>query len=204
MTQSQQKSDAPRQDPNSLHPCRWSEQDLQAKCRWTFSRASGPGGQNRNKVETCASVEFLPTKDIARASEARTQGENRKVALHRLRCKLAVDFRPQGKSEKCPPEQSKQSGTHDVIPNGMDQNAPAVWKQYCRNGRLQISENNWDWPCLLSILLDTLAHQDWDVPAASIILEVSSSQLIKLLKKEPLALIRLNEERATRGRHELR
>lgn len=196
--------DEPRKDLNCLHPCRWNEADLQAKCRWTFSRASGPGGQNRNKVETCASVEFLPTKDSARASEARTQGENRKVALHRLRCKLAVDFRPQGRSEKCPPEQSKLSGTHDVIPNRIDQDALAVWKKYCRNGRLQISENNWDWPCLLSILLDTLALQDWDVHAACIVLQVSSSQLVKLLKKEPLALIRLNEERAARSKHELR
>ncbi len=193
MTESQQTSDAPRQDPNSLHPCRWSEEDLQAKCRWSFSRASGPGGQNRNKVETCASVEFLPTKDIARASESRTQGENRKVALQRLRCKLAVEFRT--------PIQLDKHGPSPVVPAN---DALAVWQKYCRHGRLQISENNWDWPSLLSILLDVLALEDWEVQAASLVLEVSSSQLVKLLKKEPAALIRLNEERATRGKHALR
>ncbi len=193
MTESQQPSDAPRQDPNSLHPCRWSEEDLQAKCRWSFSRASGPGGQNRNKVETCASVEFLPTKDIARASESRTQGENRKVALQRLRCKLAVEFRT--------PIQLEKRGPSAVAPAN---DALAVWQKYCRHGRLQISENNWDWPSLLSILLDVLALEDWEVQAASLVLEVSSSQLVKLLKKEPLALNRLNEERATRGKHALR
>jgi len=91
-----------------------------------------------------------------------------------------------------------------VLPNTMDQDALAIWKKYCRNGRLQISENNWDWPCLLSILLDTLALENWDVQAASIVLEVSSSQLVKLLKKEPLALIRLNEERAACGKNALR
>ena len=186
-------SDAPRQDPNSLHPCQWSEEDLQAKCRWSFSRASGPGGQNRNKVETCASVEFLPTKDTARASESRTQGENRKMALHRLRCKLAVDFRTQ-----------LQPNRHEPSPVVLSNDALEVWKKYCRHGRLQISENNWDWPSLLSILLDVLACEDWDVQTASLVLEVSSSQLIKLLKKEPAALIRLNEERATRGKHALR
>jgi hypothetical protein len=53
-------------------------------------------------------------------------------------------------------------------------------------------------------LLDTLALEKWDVQAASIVLEVSSSQLVKLLKKEPLALIRLNEERAACGKHALR
>lgn len=186
-------NDAPRLVPNSLHPCRWSEEDLQAKCRWSFSRASGPGGQNRNKVETCASVEFLPTNEIARASESRTQGENRKVALHRLRCKLAVEIRTQ-----------IQSGEYGQSPVVQDKDALEVWKKYCRQGRIQISENNWDWPSLLSILLDILALEDWEVQTASLVLEISSSQLVKLLKKEPAALIRLNEERATRGKHALR
>jgi hypothetical protein len=172
-----------------LHPARWSEENLQLQCRWTFFRASGPGGQNRNKVETGASVEFLPTHDIAQASERRTQGENRKVALHRLRSKLAIERR------SCGPDEPLLEGfIYDAI---------VLWKEYCRDGSVSISEDNWDWPSLLSIVLDVIAAKDWDLRAASAELDVSSTQLVKLLKKNPLAFASLNQHRAERGKHPL-
>jgi len=190
MTDSDFEGDGPPEHRPFLHPARWSEEDIQSQCRWTFSRASGPGGQNRNKVETSASIEFLPTKDIAHANERRTQGENRKIALQRLRCKLAIDFRTVALNEPLPIE--------------LHETSIEIWRKYCRNGRVQISEDNWDWPALLSILLDMLAGKEWDLQSAAIALGVSSTQAVKLLKKEPLALARLNQERADRGKHPLR
>ena len=77
---------------NENHPAGWSDDELLSHCKLTFSRASGPGGQNRNKVETSVQVEFVPAGIIAHASERRTQNENRKVAIQRLRCKLAVEY----------------------------------------------------------------------------------------------------------------
>lgn len=190
MTDSQAASDGPFQQEYQSHPSRWAEADLLAECRWVFSRASGPGGQNRNKVETSASIEFLPAKTIASASERRTQGENRKVALQRLRCKLAIEIR-------MPIETGPTKNT------GIEERS-AFWKKYCRNGRIQISEDNWDWPALLSVLLDSLFLHAWDLQIAAKELDVSSSQLVKLLKKEPLALARLNSQRAANGLHSLR
>ena len=162
------------------HPASWPEDQLLAKCRITFSRASGPGGQNRNKVETSVQIEYLPNKIIASASERRTQIENRKVAMQRLRCRLAVEVRTQNQ------------GT-----------CSEIWKTYCRDGRIDISEANLAWPSVLAELIDVLAEQEWDLSTAAERLETSSSQLVKLLKKYPPSFALLNRERILRGHRSL-
>ncbi|MEE9162536.1 MAG: peptide chain release factor-like protein [Candidatus Neomarinimicrobiota bacterium] len=55
-------------------------------------RASGPGGQHRNKTESAVRVTHLPTGVTARASESRSQYRNRVVAMQRLRERLEARF----------------------------------------------------------------------------------------------------------------
>ncbi len=167
---------------NDLHPACWAEQELLSQCRLTFSRASGPGGQNRNKVETGVQIEFLPAGVIASASERRTQNENRKVAVMRLRCKLAVEVRLAAKIESASP----------LI--GSD-----TWRLYCRDGRVDISEANQDWPSILAELMETLSRYDWNVSQVAVTLGTSSSQIVKLLKKYGPAFLLFNGERRARG-----
>jgi peptide chain release factor 1 len=59
-----------------------------AEVRITLTRGSGPGGQHRNKVETCVVAIHEPTGLSVRI-DGRSQAANRKMALAILATKLA-------------------------------------------------------------------------------------------------------------------
>ena len=57
-----------------LHPAAMQPDALSAQCEFRATRRSGPGGQNRNKVETAVILTHRPTGIRAEASERRTPG----------------------------------------------------------------------------------------------------------------------------------
>jgi hypothetical protein len=176
----------PRRDPadQPIHPAAMASERLEAECEFRATRRSGPGGQNRNKVETAVILTHRPTGIRAEASERRTQGENRRAALGRLRIELALSIRrPIGR------------------PDGEPSVPSALWRSRCRGGRIVVNPEHEDFPALLAEALDVLDAADDDPRAASEALGCSATQLVKLLRAEPRALARVNERRRQAGRH---
>jgi protein subunit release factor A len=58
--------------------------------RIDFFRASGPGGQHRNKSETGVRITHLPSGIVVTATESRSRHLNLRHAMARLEAKLAA------------------------------------------------------------------------------------------------------------------
>uniref|UniRef100_A0A804N9Q9 Prokaryotic-type class I peptide chain release factors domain-containing protein n=1 Tax=Zea mays TaxID=4577 RepID=A0A804N9Q9_MAIZE len=67
-----------------------SDEELMEQCDMGTFKASGPGGQHRNKRESAVRLKHLPTGIIAQAVEDRSQHKNRASALSRLRTLIAL------------------------------------------------------------------------------------------------------------------
>ena len=67
---------------------------LEEEVKVTTFKASGPGGQHRNKTESAVRMTHLPTGITVIAAESRSQHRNRAVALERLRSRLEARFAP--------------------------------------------------------------------------------------------------------------
>ena len=172
------------QEAARLHPAAVDPDVLSAQCDFRTTRRSGPGGQNRNKVETAVVLTHRHTGISAEASEWRTQGENRRKALFRLRLKLAVEVRiPTGRP-----------GAEPYHPSDL-------WNRRCRGGRIAVNPEHEDFPALLAEALDVLAETGHDPKRAAVELGCSPSQLVKLIKDEPRALALINDLRREAGLH---
>ena len=66
---------------------------LLAQCDVHTYRASGPGGQHRNKVSSAVRLRHRPTAISAQAQDSRLQQSNRRTALRRLRMNIACQLR---------------------------------------------------------------------------------------------------------------
>jgi protein subunit release factor B len=70
-------------------------ESLELSCTVEFVRASGPGGQHRNKRSTGVRLVHEPTGTMVMATERRSQSMNKELAFERMAKKLeALQHRP--------------------------------------------------------------------------------------------------------------
>ncbi|MHC4994741.1 MAG: peptide chain release factor family protein [Planctomycetota bacterium] len=166
-----------------VHPAAIPPDDLLADCDVRAGRGSGPGGQHRNKVETAVTITHCPTGVTGQASERRSQRDNKKIALFRMRVNLAIETRV---------DRSETGEASDL------------WRSRCRRGKVSVNPDHEDFPAMLAEALDTIAGCGWEPKDAAQRLGCSATQLVKLLKLEPRGLESVNRERERVGLHRLR
>ncbi len=169
-----------RREHIAIHPAALDPERLAALCDTRRVRRSGPGGQHRNKVETGVVLCHRPTGVTAEATERRSQAENGRVALFRLRVKLALDVRTDPEATSTPSE---------------------LWQSRTSGQRIDVSASHDDFPAILAEAIDVIAAHDADVKRAAAALDCTVSQLVKLLKKEPRAIALVNRWRRDRDLH---
>lgn len=170
-------------NPPRCHPAALDVESLLAECQSRRLRRGGPGGQHRNKVETAWWVQHRPTGVEAEAGERRCQAENRRVALFRLRVNLALEVRCE----------------RDV-----DSSPSALWRSRRRGGRIHVGAGHDDFPAMLAEALDEVSTRGADVAQAAARLGCTTSQLVRLLKKDPRAMGLVNRWREAAGLRPLR
>ena len=69
------------------------DETLSARCRQDFHKASGHGGQKVNKTSSAVRLTHIPSGITVVCSESRSQQENRRIALKKLRKAAALSLR---------------------------------------------------------------------------------------------------------------
>ena len=168
------------------HPAILGIDDFVSQCRLTAHRRGGPGGQHRNKVSSAVMALHLPTGISAEANERRDQSQNRRVAIERLRLRLAIVLR--SRTQNNAPMASIESDL----------------RQRWHRRALKVSESNWDRSAVLAVVLDDL-HRAGGQP--SLIAErwqLSTTSIVQFVASSPPAFQMVNRWREHHRRPPLR
>jgi hypothetical protein len=157
-----------------------TDDQLLRQCEVDTYRASGPGGQKRNKTSSAVRLRHPPTGLIVIAEESRSQHENKARALRRLRQALFLKIRD----------------PHETPPDlGTALNA---------DGRLDLGRKDPRfWPAV-GVVLDVLAAHQARVSEAAQSFGISTGNLIAFLETEPKVWEQANILRTQFGEKPLR
>ncbi len=155
------------------------------QCRWEAFRGSGPGGQHRNKTSSAVRVTHVPTGISATASESRSQAENRRKALGRLRHRIAMEIR--------------QSVGIDPfnLPAWFVEVAAPMQGEGMRLARISLRHERY--LDVVALMLDLLTAVDGSVSAAARHTGASSSDLVGFLQGDEKLLVQANRIRREFG-----
>jgi hypothetical protein len=169
---------------------RLSDTQLLEQCAVDTYRASGPGGQKRNKTSSAVRLRHVPSGLIVIAEESRSQHENRARALRRLRQALFVKLRDDLPAEGLTPEALQAREDYREVRG--------------RDGRLDLGrKDSRFWPTA-GLVLDVLQALEARVSEAAAALGVSTGNLIAFLRTDPKVWEQANHLRARFGLKPLR
>lgn len=167
----------PQRIERPAHPASLPDEAILAQCTLERGRIGGPGGQHRNKVETAITLTHRPTGQSAQAAERRSPSDNQRMALRRLRLALATHVRL-------------------AVPAGEIRSD--LWLERTKGGKVAINPSHRDYPTMLAEAMDVVWAARMDVRRAATRLNITPTQLVRLIAKHPAALAEMNAERVKR------
>lgn len=153
---------------------------LLAQCDVHTYRASGPGGQKRNKTSSAVRLRHDPTGLAVVGTESRSQHENKRRALRRLRLCIALGVRRAFDAER-------------------DEPSEALRASIAPDGRLQCGRRDARYPTVVRDLLDVFFANQGRTADTAGALGISTAHLISFLRNDPKLWGRANQFRAEFG-----
>ena len=169
-----------------------TDEQLLGQCAVDTYRASGPGGQKRNKTSSAVRIRHLPTGLIVIAEESRSQHENRVRAMRRLRQALFLEIREELSAERLSTEGIAQLDDYRAA------------RGEAGNGRLHLGRKDPRfWPAV-GVVLDVLQAAEARVSNAAQLLGITTGNLIEFLQCDPKVWQHANALRTRFGQKPLR
>jgi hypothetical protein len=159
---------------------------LLGQCEVDRFRASGPGGQKRNKTDSAVRLRHRPTRLSAEAVESRSQHENRARALKRLRLEIALRARVAIDLEDPPAEELAEA------------------LRIGKRRSIEMGRRDARYPATVAGVFDAIEECAWQIGDAARALGVSTSALARFLERDAVVWRAVQERRQAAGLSPLR
>jgi hypothetical protein len=157
-----------------------SDAMLLRQCEVDVYRASGPGGQKRNKIESAVRLRHQPTGISVVAEESRSQHENKARALRRLRKAIALGVR-------------REVSVSDYRPSEL------LASCITKSSKLHVGRKDARYLGAVREMLDLLWACGMQVSTAAARIGVTTANLSRLLRDDPAVWRRVCELRTAAG-----
>ena len=148
------------------------DEELMRKCRMDIFKATGKGGQKKNKTSNAIRLTLNHLSVTATASRSRQ--ENISKAVKKMRMEIALDLHE---------VEDNRSGL-EKLPDGLC--------SYIRKGILRINEKNPLYAMFTGVILDIYMEYLGDVREIAEKLETSSSQIHRFISSHSSLLPKIN------------